>query len=698
MLTAGTSRRNRRIQSLAGIFLRMSLCTLAILALLACAASSARAQSFRGSLRGVVRDTSGGVVVGAKVTATNDATGFSRDATTVADGGYVVPELPAGNYSVATEATGLKSPVNKAIVEVGSDTTLDITVAPGSASASVTVTSAAPLIDAVETQLSTDIQNRLVQELPLNGRDFGKLVALVPGVTVEGSGVAGSEKGTGQFNINGNRDRSNNYTLDGTDDNDPFHNNSALNQVGISGAPATLLPLDAIQEFNLQNQFQAEYGRNSGSVINIITKSGTNDLHGSLYEYHRNSFFDARNFFNPVGTQQTQFINNNFGGSFGAPIVHNKTFFFGTYEGQREREGSDFLLRVPTAAERTQAIAQAKLDNPAINTGPTDAILAKFFPASATGVLPFAVKDKNDSNNFILKLDHLFSSKYLLSGRYAFGQDSQIFPFGSLGGFGSGSRLPAFAQTSPTRVQLLSVSFVTTLDPTRINETRFGYTRFRTSFSSLDAGFDPSSVGLNFGTGKFGLPEFDFGGTFDNLGATAFSVPRGRISQNFQLLDNFTWIRGTHTLKFGGEYRRVAVDSFNDNLERGLFSFSPCSKPCAEQNLPIAVNLLTQYYLGNAFVEALQGNTQRNTFNNGFSFFAQDEWRVRPGLTITAGLRWEYFGILSAGNDNLLSNLDAAGNLVVLGSPTLSHLYNRNLDNFGPRLHQSHRSQARHRP
>jgi outer membrane receptor protein involved in Fe transport len=664
----------------------MSLCAFAIIALLACAASPASAQSFRGSLRGVVRDTSGGVVVGAKVTATNDATGFSRDATTVADGGYVIPELPAGNYSVATEATGLKSPVNKAVIEVGSDTTLDITVAPGSASASVTVTAAAPLIDAVETQLSTDIQNRLVQELPLNGRDFGKLVALVPGVTVEGSGVAGSEKGTGQFNINGNRDRSNNYTLDGTDDNDPFHNNSALNQVGISGAPATLLPLDAIQEFNLQNQFQAEYGRNSGSVINIITKSGTNQLHGSLYEYHRNSFFDARNFFNPVGDPQTPFINNNFGGSFGAPIVHNKTFFFGAYEGQRERVGSDFNLFVPTAAERTQAIAQAKLDNPAINTGPTDAILAKFFPASTTGVVPFAVKDKNDGDNFILKLDHLFSSRYFLSGRYAFGQSTQAFPFGSLGGFGSGSRLPAFTQTSPTRVQLVSVSFVTTLDPTRINEVRFGYTRFRTSFSALDAAFDPSSLGLNFGTGKFGFPEFDFGGTFDNLGATAFSIPRGRISQNFQGLDNFTWIRGTHTLKFGGEYRRVAVDSFNDNLERGLFSFSPCSKPCTEQNLPIAVNLLTQYYLGNAFVEALQGNTQRSTFNNGFSLFAQDEWRVRPGLTITAGLRWEYFGILSADNNNLLSNLDAAGNLVVVGSPTLKRLYNRDLDNFGPRL------------
>ncbi len=687
MITLTHTRSMQITQSAAGNFLWTIANTLALLMLLACVPSSVAAQSFRGSLRGIVRDTSGGVVVGARVTATNDATGFSRDAITVADGGYVIPELPAGNYSVATEAKDLKAPVNRAIIEVGSDTTLDITVAPGPASTSLIVTSAAPLIDASETQLSTDIQNRLVQELPLNGRDFGKLVALVPGVTVEGSGVAGSEKGTGQFNINGNRDRSNNYTLDGTDDNDPFHNNSALNQVGISGAPATLLPLDAIQEFNLQNQFQAEYGRNSGSVINIVTKSGTNELHGSLYEYHRNSFFDARNFFNPVGTQQTQFINNNFGGSFGAPIIHDKTFFFGTYEGQREREGSDFLLFVPTAAQRTQAIAQAKLDNPAINTGPTDAILARFFPTSATGVLPFAVRDKNDSNNFILKLDHLFSSKYLLSGRYAFGQDSQIFPFGSLGGFGSGSRLPAFAQTSPTRVQLVSVSFVTTLDPTRINETRFGYTRFRTSFSSLDAGFDPSSVGLNFGTGKFGLPEFDFGGTFDNLGATAFSIPRGRISQNFQLLDNFTWIRGTHTWKFGGEYRRVAVDSFNDNLERGLFSFSPCSAPtCPEFGLPTAVNLLTQYYLGNAFVEALQGNTQRNTFNNGFSLFAEDGWRVRPSLTVTAGLRWEYFGILSADHNNLLSNLDANGNLVVVGSRTLKQLYHRDLNNFGPRL------------
>jgi hypothetical protein len=214
-----------------------------------------------------------------------------------------------------------------------------------------------PLVETSSTTLSQIVDRELVQELPLNGRDFGKLVALTPGVTVEGSGVAGSEKGFGQFNINGNRDRSNNYNLDGTDNNDPFFNNSALNQVGITGAPATLLPLDAIQEFNLQSQFGAEYGRNSGSVVNIITRSGTNQFHGSLYEYNRNSAFDARNYFNTKfqedGTPnpQSPFNNNNYGGSLGGPIVKDKLFFFFAYEGQRERVGSDFDLTVPSQAQ-----------------------------------------------------------------------------------------------------------------------------------------------------------------------------------------------------------------------------------------------------------------------------------------------------------------------------------------------------------
>ena len=162
----------------------------------------------------------------------------------------------------------------------------------------LTVEAAAPLVDAERDVLGEVLERRLVTELPLNGRDFGKLVALVPGTTVEPSGVAAIQSGFGQFAINGNRDRSNNYALDGTDNNDPFFNNSAFNQVGIGGAPASLLPIDGIQEFNLQSNFSAEYGRNSGSIVNIISRSGTNQFHGSAFEFLRNDAMDARNFFN----------------------------------------------------------------------------------------------------------------------------------------------------------------------------------------------------------------------------------------------------------------------------------------------------------------------------------------------------------------------------------------------------------------
>jgi TonB-dependent Receptor Plug Domain len=218
------------------------------------------------------------------------------------------------------------------------------------------------VLEATRDVLGQVVDQKLVNELPLNGRDSGKLVALVPGVTVEPSGVAGTQFGFGQFNINGSRDRSNNYTLDGTDNNDPFFNNSALNQVGITGAPAMLLPVDAIEEFNLQSHFGAEYGRNSGSVVNIITRSGTNQLHGAAFEFLRNSALDARNYFN-TESRKTLFQNNQFGGSLGGPIIKDKTFFFAAYEGQRENVGSDFLLSVPTPAQ----IAQAQ--QVALNTG-----------------------------------------------------------------------------------------------------------------------------------------------------------------------------------------------------------------------------------------------------------------------------------------------------------------------------------------
>jgi outer membrane receptor protein involved in Fe transport len=639
------------------------------------------AQSFRGSIRGQVTDPSGSVIAKAKIMAKSAATGLMRDTLTGQDGSYVLAELPVGLYTVTAEASGLSPVGQNVVVNVGLDTAANFDLTSLTRrTEQVTVAANTPIIEQTRDVLGEAVDRKLVDQLPLNGRDFGKLVALVPGVTVEPAGVAGTQFGFGQFNINGNRDRSNNYTLDGTDNNDPFFNNSALNQVGITGAPATLLPVDAIQEFNLQSQFAAEYGRNSGSVVNIITRSGTNKFHGSGFEFLRNSALDARNYFN-TEAHKSVFQNNQFGGSLGGPVIKDKTFFFAAYEGQRENVGSDFLLNVPTQSQiaQAQAVALGTGEIAAINPALTK--ILDFYPQSNTGQIPSVVRDKNDLDNFIVKIDENLTNTELLTGRYAFGQSDQIFPLGNNGGFGKGSRLPQFAQTSPTRTQVVSGSLLSSLSSSRINEVRFGYSRYRTSFSSLNANFDPASVGLDFGTGKLGLPEFDFSvPQLENLGAQGFSVPRGRTSQTYQILDNFTWIHGKHTFKFGGEFRRAAVDNFNDNLERGIFSVN-----VGGLDPDPVVDALANFYIGNIFVEADTGNTQRTTYNNGLSFFAQDDFRVASNLTVNLGLRWEYFGPLSEAN-NLLSNLAPDGTLAMVGTHGLNGVYKRDLNNFAPRF------------
>jgi hypothetical protein len=666
-------------RTLANLILKIIVATMLLIT------TSAWTQSFRGSIRGAVTDPSGSIIAGAKVTAKNIGTGLQREATTGQDGAYVLAELPAGVYTVAAQAAGLSPAAQNVQVNVGLDTTanFDLTKVE-KRQEQLNVSAEAPLVESTRDVLGEVVDERLVTDLPLNGRDFGKLVALVPGATVEPSGVAAIQSGFGQFSINGNRDRSNNYTLDGTDNNDPFFNNSALNQTGIGGAPGSLLPIDAIEEFNLQSQFPAEYGRNSGSVINIITKSGTNQIHGSVFEFLRNDLFDARNFFNRAPAPKSPFRNNNFGVSVGGPIIHDKTFFFGAYEGQRERVGSDFTLFVPTQAQITQAQADAIANG--VTPSPALTTFLGFFPQATgsngiTGTVPSSIRDKNDVNSLIAKIDQAISKNEQLSARYAFAQSTQTFPLGGLGTLAA-SRLAQFAQTSPTRVQVVSANLLSTLSPAKLNEVRFGYSRYRTSFNSLNANYDPAQAGIDFGTGKLGLPEIDFGGIFDNLGATAFSIPRGRTSQSFQVLDNFTWVRGRHTVKFGGEYRRALIDSFNDNLERGGIVFGPGNGLDPDPG----TDILAAYYLGfDSFTLANAGDTHRSTSNHGFALFAQDDFRATSNLTINLGLRWEYFGPLSEAH-NILANLGSDGNLAIAGTDGVDGAYKKDRNNFGPRL------------
>lgn len=673
------------------------------------------AQSFRGSIRGKVTDPKGGLVAGARVSSKNVNTGVTRESVTDGEGAYVMAELPAGTYTVAVTAPGFAEVAQSVVVNVGLDTTADFDLLKlEQRQETVTVSEEAPLVESTRDVLGEVVDQKLVSGLPLNGRDFGKLVALVPGATVEPAGVAAIQSGFGQFSINGNRDRSNNYTVDGTDNNDPFFNNSAFNQTGIGGAPASLLPIDSIQEFNLQANFPPEYGRNSGSVVNILTKSGSNHLHGSAFEFLRNSAMDARNYFNRAPAIKSPFRNNNFGASLGGPIVKDRTFFFGAYEGQRERVGSDFTFLVPgnnpalpasnSSLANQITAAQTLVEGNGVTPSPAlTNILTQIFPTATgfngtSGTLAGSVLDKNDVDSFIVKIDHQISQSESLTGRYAFARSTQVFPLGGLG-FGAGSRLPQFAQSSPTRVQLISASLLTTLSGNRINEVRFGYSRYRTSFTALDSNVDPASFGtssvpFNLGTGKLGLPEIDMGGAFENLGASGFSIPRGRVSQSFQILDNFTWVKGRHTIKFGGEYRRASISSYNDNLERGLFSFGsdPSSLTlCPGQPTdPVECGdagavTLANYYLGNTFPSINAGNTQRNTFNNGLAFFAQDDFRIAPSFTLNFGMRWEYFGPLGEKN-NLLSNLGADGTVAMVGTDGLHGAFNRDLNNLGPRV------------
>jgi len=278
------------------------------------------AQTFRGTLHGTVTDSTGASIAGAAVAVKNIDTGLSRAVTTSEDGSYSVPELPIGNYTVTVEKAGFKQGVVTGLkVEVSSDVRADVALQPGEVSQRVEVTGdELPQVDSTSNVLGGIVESRVVTNLPVNGRDYQKLIYLVPGVAGSPDQITDSPGSYGVFSVNGARGRSNNFLLDGTDMNDGYRNDPAINEAGVFGTPATILPLEAIAELRVLSNSEAEYGRSAGGVINIVTKSGTNSLHGSGFDFFRNNALDARNFFNEKGQDQNPFHNNQFGGALAA--------------------------------------------------------------------------------------------------------------------------------------------------------------------------------------------------------------------------------------------------------------------------------------------------------------------------------------------------------------------------------------------
>ena len=287
------------------------------------------AQTFRGAIVGTVTDVNGADIPDAAVTARNVATGLERKTVTDSAGSYAIPELPIGTYEVTvTKANFKNARVTDLKVEVASERRADIALQVSGGAETVEIQANAVQVESTTNTLGGTIAGREVADLPINGRDFTKFLVLVPGATGDPSGATDSPGSFGLFSANGNRGRANNYLLDGTDMNDGYRNLPAINEAGVFGTPATILPVEAIAEAAILSNFEAEYGRNSGAIVNIVTKSGTNNFHGSLFEFFRNNWLDARNFFNPKPDPQTAFRNNQFGFALGGPIVKNKTFWF----------------------------------------------------------------------------------------------------------------------------------------------------------------------------------------------------------------------------------------------------------------------------------------------------------------------------------------------------------------------------------
>lgn len=627
--------------------------------------SFAIAQTFRGSITGTVTDSSGAAVGGAEVKVVSSETGLTRTVITSDDGNFTASELPPGGYSLTVTHEGFRTATVKNIaVTVTAPARANVSLTPGEVKESVTVEAVVPLVETTSNTMGGTIEAKEVEDLPVNGRDFTKLLVLVPGATGDPVGSTDSPGSFGLFSVNGNRGRSNNYLLDGTDMNDGYRNLPSINEGGVFGTPATVLPVDALAEVPVISGGEAQYGRNSGAIVNLVTKSGTNKVHGSLYGFFRDGFSDARNYFNTKDQPKNNFHNDQFGLSLGGPIVKDRTFWFVSYEGQREHGGLPTLGAIPTQANITAATPVGGI-NPVIAgilaTNPWGTL-----PASGSNNVTFTVPFYNRVESFIGKIDQHIGKSDLLTGRYFFGDSIQGFPLGLVAG---GTGAPGFNTVTPTRINVISTSYTKVFSPALLLELRFGYNRFHETFRAQDIGFDPSSIGLDtLGAGTssldFGMPLIQVG-QFSSFGSN-LANPRGRTDNNYQLFGNMNWTHGNHNWKWGYEWRRTSIDGYFDNGYRGKLIFADLADFLA--GIP---------YKG----RSAMGESSRTSFQSSNALYLQDSWRASSKLTLNFGLRWDYYGVIGADNNAFTILNKTTGNLV---HP--KELYPKDWKNFAPRV------------
>ncbi len=575
------------------------------------------AQTYQGRILGSVTDPSGAVIGGATVTITNTATGIVRTLTTNASGDYFAPNLEPGPYTVAAQASSFKKAQRTGLqLEVAKDIRADFSLQPGAVNETVEVSEEAPVVETTNDVLGGTFSNKAINELPLLGRDFQNLADLQPGIQRTPGG------GFLSVTANGNRPNDNNYIVDGLDDNDAYYGTTVINAEGVEGTPATHLPIDAIQEFNVQSSPEADYGWKPGAIINIGIKSGTNSFHGSTYYFNRNSALDARNWFNPNPDPVAALNFHQFGVSAGGPILKSKLFVFGNYEGVRDVVGNPGSVNVPVStpigdpdSSIADAFALCTADGDCSSVSQN---LAKYLPFNPGPdvALNLDLNNRNREDNGILKLDYHLSDKTNLVATYFLGDSVQTEEDTLVVN-------PLFLSQAKTRAQVVGGGWIWTPTARLTNQFRVGYNRFWQQVVQADHNSDPATTyGLNTGVTdptNFGMPEIRIGGGFvqHTLGGNQSWPLYTTPNQTLQFTDSATFVVGKHNLKFGGEFRTGSTDNLRNTYGSGEIRFSDLE------------SFTTGDVRSGSFV--FVGNSRRVVDQKSFGAFVQDNWRVTRG-------------------------------------------------------------------
>ena len=640
-------------------------------------------QTFRGALAGTVRDSSGAAVPSTTIKISNKDTGLSREQDTPAAGDFSFPDLPPGIYIVTANKTGFQPTTQEVEVAVGKTTDVPLILGVASQTQTVEVQAAAATLETSSSVLNAVVNTRAVQEIPLNGRDFTQLLRLTPGYNDTGS-------------MNGARSNQNNWQIDGADNNDFWHNAMAINQGSISGVAGVLLPIDAIDQFNQQASGSADSGRNPGSSVNVVIKSGTNTLHGSAYYFLRNEALAATNPFNAPGSPSPELRNQNYGFSLGGPIWRNKTFFFITYEKQKFVEGETPSGTVPSNGWIAQA--ETVLTKYGVPVNPTMTKLFALLWPSYIANLPGTTENYSlnapqhyKSDNGVIKLDHAFTERETLSARVFLGTGEATAYAGSV--------YSEYFQSVPSRQPNYAVQLNSVLTPRLVNQLLLGVNFFQQRFNDANHSQDIPATGFNTGvtnSGDFGSPSINISG-FTNGGVGA-TPDLGRTDTTGHITDSVSYNWGSHALKFGGEYRKSRLDVYYQRNTRGAFTFNGTAGPWAgDPDFSTPVLALADFLAGDINTNngsIAIGQPQRVYDVDTYAWWASDTWQVNPKLSLNLGVRYEYNTPISEVTHKGISTflLGTEGGFGVMNMPVptgdvkVSSLYPGDYNNLAPRF------------